>query len=230
MSPPLSGMPFSASMSFMGMGMHPLPNSYISHMPGIFRGPPKKEIKRRTKTGCMTCRRRRIKCDETRPSCQNCRKSKRDCQGYEHVVRQNPTTPGQPPSMALHHHHRGPQQASTPLISPNSPDAVGDPFNNQHSVSGGYNPAIGSPNIGYEACDTTTSSPAIKSEPYDYSPIDPALQTPVSVSHSQPPSYFHPHPSATTQAGQRPPTIHTGQVVYHHGQTQTRHEQSRYDL
>lgn len=37
----------------------------------------------KTRTGCRTCRARRIKCDETRPSCLKCSKSGRICQGYE---------------------------------------------------------------------------------------------------------------------------------------------------
>lgn len=32
--------------------------------------------------GCMTCRRRRIRCDATRPVCQRCVKSNRICLGY----------------------------------------------------------------------------------------------------------------------------------------------------
>ncbi|WBW72012.1 DNA-binding transcription factor Moc3 [Schizosaccharomyces osmophilus] len=43
---------------------------------------PLKPVKRRTKTGCLTCRRRRIKCDETKPLCANCSKSNRKCEGY----------------------------------------------------------------------------------------------------------------------------------------------------
>ncbi|KAG5359572.1 putative transcriptional regulatory protein [Yarrowia sp. C11] len=42
----------------------------------------KRQVRKRTKTGCMTCRKRRIKCDEAKPSCFNCAKSKRDCMGY----------------------------------------------------------------------------------------------------------------------------------------------------
>ncbi|KAF2725955.1 hypothetical protein K431DRAFT_280682 [Polychaeton citri CBS 116435] len=38
--------------------------------------------RKRTKTGCLTCRRRRIKCGEERPICKNCVKSKRHCEGY----------------------------------------------------------------------------------------------------------------------------------------------------
>lgn len=40
-------------------------------------------IKRRTRTGCLTCRKRRIKCDERKPHCFNCERSKKLCMGYE---------------------------------------------------------------------------------------------------------------------------------------------------
>lgn len=56
--------------------------------------------RKRTKTGCLTCRKRRIKCDESRPACRNCVKSKRHCEGYnQRVVFKAPTfdyrsTPG----------------------------------------------------------------------------------------------------------------------------------------
>ncbi|KAH7353281.1 hypothetical protein B0T11DRAFT_116473 [Plectosphaerella cucumerina] len=36
----------------------------------------------RSKSGCITCRIRRVKCDETRPACQKCQSSKRTCDGY----------------------------------------------------------------------------------------------------------------------------------------------------
>ncbi|KXS93645.1 hypothetical protein AC578_4208 [Pseudocercospora eumusae] len=34
---------------------------------------------RRTRSGCYTCRQRRVKCDETHPICDRCRKGKREC-------------------------------------------------------------------------------------------------------------------------------------------------------
>lgn len=43
-------------------------------------------IKRRTRTGCLTCRKRRIKCDERKPHCYNCERSKKLCLGYEVVL------------------------------------------------------------------------------------------------------------------------------------------------
>ncbi|KAK8051318.1 hypothetical protein PG993_002703 [Apiospora rasikravindrae] len=49
-------------------------------------GPKKTAVRKRTKTGCLTCRKRRIKCDEGRPTCNNCIKSKRQCEGYNQRV------------------------------------------------------------------------------------------------------------------------------------------------
>ncbi|KIW09721.1 hypothetical protein PV08_12005 [Exophiala spinifera] len=37
----------------------------------------------RTTTGCLSCRRRRVKCDEHRPSCVNCVRRKLPCEGYD---------------------------------------------------------------------------------------------------------------------------------------------------
>lgn len=48
--------------------------------------------RKRTKTGCLTCRRRRIKCGEERPVCKNCVKSKRHCDGYNQRVVFRPPT------------------------------------------------------------------------------------------------------------------------------------------
>ncbi|KAF2002276.1 hypothetical protein P154DRAFT_553189, partial [Amniculicola lignicola CBS 123094] len=44
------------------------------------------KMRKRTKTGCLTCRKRRIKCGEERPTCANCIKSKRGCEGYNQRV------------------------------------------------------------------------------------------------------------------------------------------------
>lgn len=44
---------------------------------------PKKTSHARSKTGCGTCRRRKKKCDETKPYCMNCEKNNVVCDGYE---------------------------------------------------------------------------------------------------------------------------------------------------
>jgi len=43
----------------------------------------KKPSHARSKTGCGTCRKRKKKCDETKPSCLNCEKNNVVCDGYE---------------------------------------------------------------------------------------------------------------------------------------------------
>lgn len=45
-----------------------------------------KKIRKRTRTGCLTCRKRRIKCDERKPFCNNCEKSKKCCAGYVDIT------------------------------------------------------------------------------------------------------------------------------------------------
>ncbi|KAH7112864.1 hypothetical protein B0J11DRAFT_446471 [Dendryphion nanum] len=42
----------------------------------------KKAFRPKTKTGCITCRIRRVKCDEGKPHCQRCTSTGRSCDGY----------------------------------------------------------------------------------------------------------------------------------------------------
>ncbi|KAK5996229.1 hypothetical protein PT974_04660 [Cladobotryum mycophilum] len=53
------------------------------------------EIKRRRRTGCLTCRTRRVKCDERKPTCERCEAANMECAGYAPktriVVREVPT-------------------------------------------------------------------------------------------------------------------------------------------
>ncbi|KIW37196.1 uncharacterized protein PV06_10546 [Exophiala oligosperma] len=42
---------------------------------------------KKTKTGCLTCRKHRVKCDEQRPLCKRCRRLKLHCAGYQDLFR-----------------------------------------------------------------------------------------------------------------------------------------------
>ncbi|KAF4629181.1 hypothetical protein G7Y89_g8963 [Cudoniella acicularis] len=57
-----------------------------------FQVSPTKSSKRKphfkTKTGCLTCRRRRLKCDESKPACKKCVSAKFTCDGYDHTTTQ----------------------------------------------------------------------------------------------------------------------------------------------
>ncbi|CZR36020.1 uncharacterized protein FPRO_03720 [Fusarium proliferatum ET1] len=62
----------------------------------------------KVKTGCATCRIRKIKCDEAKPFCEKCVKTGRKCDGYESVFRPFPSTPqpaGKPDVSASGHNH-----------------------------------------------------------------------------------------------------------------------------
>ncbi|KID99250.1 C6 zinc finger domain protein, partial [Metarhizium majus ARSEF 297] len=36
----------------------------------------------KVRTGCLTCKKRKVKCDETRPACNRCTSTGRTCDGY----------------------------------------------------------------------------------------------------------------------------------------------------
>ncbi|KAK6699477.1 hypothetical protein SNK03_012222 [Fusarium graminearum] len=91
-------------------------------------------IRKRTKTGCLTCRKRRIKCDEGRPICNNCIKSKRQCEGYnQRVIFKHPmgAIQGGPYGPAYYPHGsahlvgnlqpKPPSQGLLPTIAPKPP-------------------------------------------------------------------------------------------------------------
>jgi hypothetical protein len=94
------------------------------------------KMRKRTKTGCLTCRKRRIKCGEERPTCGNCIKSKRQCEGYNQRVifktpiENWPNHPGHVSTIQYHtsmlpgsrnqpyrHSHPAPQPQESPLTS-----------------------------------------------------------------------------------------------------------------
>ncbi|KAF1947789.1 hypothetical protein EJ02DRAFT_507602 [Clathrospora elynae] len=52
-----------------------------------------KHFKLRVRTGCETCRTRRVKCDETKPACTRCTKTSRICGGYKDIFKSRSTSP-----------------------------------------------------------------------------------------------------------------------------------------
>ncbi|KAK4109648.1 hypothetical protein N656DRAFT_715579, partial [Canariomyces notabilis] len=51
---------------------------------------PKRAFHAKVRTGCLTCKARRVKCDEAKPHCQRCVKSGRKCDGYRSTIRSSP--------------------------------------------------------------------------------------------------------------------------------------------
>jgi len=85
------------------------------------------KMRKRTKTGCLTCRKRRIKCGEERPTCGNCIKSKRQCEGYnQRVVFKTPIE-----NWPNHPGHVSTIQYHTSML----PGSRNQPFRPTHPVS-----------------------------------------------------------------------------------------------
>jgi len=71
---------------------YPAPQVGHNHVHHVLPTPPRPDVaprKRpkytRSKTGCMTCRVKKIKCDETKPNCMRCTHGQRDCTWPEGV-------------------------------------------------------------------------------------------------------------------------------------------------
>lgn len=55
---------------------------------------PSRASSHRARTGCITCKRRHVKCDEGRPHCSNCRNANRECEGYSATAAKRARVPG----------------------------------------------------------------------------------------------------------------------------------------
>ncbi|KIW40430.1 uncharacterized protein PV06_07632 [Exophiala oligosperma] len=79
----------------------------------VSSGKPRQKVwKPKVKTGCVTCRVRRIKCDEGKPTCARCSSSGRTCGGY-HQNNGNKTQ--QPPELGTSWERHSWQHSWTPL-------------------------------------------------------------------------------------------------------------------
>ncbi|KAK4235034.1 hypothetical protein C8A03DRAFT_37141 [Achaetomium macrosporum] len=180
MGAPMTPAPAPAHMGYYSVHPHPVyglpdPNAMrfaippsLAHDPRISLsgGRHKKEIKRRTKTGCLTCRKRRIKCDEAHPTCNNCKKSKRECLGYDPIFKQQ-----QGPAAIQPAPNAQPTAAPATVLPPATA-----PPSTAHTYQASYPPPLPS-NIASNPAPSSARQ-SVKHEPgYDYSAaIDPALQ------------------------------------------------------
>ncbi|KAJ5988516.1 hypothetical protein N7481_003726 [Penicillium waksmanii] len=101
--------------------------------------------KRRRRTGCLTCRTRRVKCDERKPDCERCEVANIECSGYAEKRRLKTRHPGQsttttethngvapPPASLINHEYLQPKprEDGLPLMAlPVNPN----PFQRPHS-------------------------------------------------------------------------------------------------
>ncbi|KAL4892136.1 hypothetical protein BDV59DRAFT_58119 [Aspergillus ambiguus] len=155
---------YPSNVSQMGMNTNAQMRYQLPGDPNkmLSGGRHKKEVKRRTKTGCLTCRKRRIKCDEGHPVCRNCVKSKRECLGYDPVFKQQPTPSAIQPA---------PNPHPSLVVNPQDPAASTPPTTTSSypAAPPGYVPAVSQP-------FAPSESPSTSTDQYNYgASIDPSL-------------------------------------------------------
>ncbi|KAF8628884.1 hypothetical protein AX15_003670 [Amanita polypyramis BW_CC] len=101
LDPMADSIPYSATTQYIASPAQYYPTQHINHGPLHVVSPPAKsettqQRKRpkytRSKTGCLTCRVKKIKCDETKPNCMRCTHGQRDCTWPEGVPARKKTT------------------------------------------------------------------------------------------------------------------------------------------
>lgn len=93
-------------------------------------------IKRRTRTGCLTCRKRRIKCDERKPTCFNCERSKKSCLGYQDLLKLPPRKRNRDTSLDLPDgNQQQQQQQNQQSIVGGAGNGSNEPHNETHQIT-----------------------------------------------------------------------------------------------
>ncbi|RVD80310.1 uncharacterized protein DFL_008212 [Arthrobotrys flagrans] len=133
---------------------------------------------RRTRSGCFTCRARRVKCDETRPICERCSKGGRKCTFPDTSTPKSTRTKRKQSNTS--------SSAQVPEKSPSPEDPESDAyFSDIHSVDFRFLSAypLNSPNLAQSAPGSTRSQRSL-------SPVGVAYS---GESHSEPryPLYSH---------------------------------------
>ncbi|EJP62816.1 Nodulation protein L [Beauveria bassiana] len=164
---------------------------------GVVQHDPKKRkrnFSNRTKTGCLTCRRRKKKCDEAKPECNNCIKGAFVCAGYP------PQRGAGWPKMIENKPGGVPLESKDPNYVP--PGAYGmpaSPYTSSQAANNGQSagpkreplPQYRGHNLRVETSknsDGPSASPDQKLPPGPYTPATNAYPTPVSA-NNQPPAF-----------------------------------------
>lgn len=72
---------------------HDVPNSYnLNILLGPSANPSSQVGHKKTRTGCLTCRQRKVKCDEERPKCHNCIRLQLSCSYAKPVEQPGPSS------------------------------------------------------------------------------------------------------------------------------------------
>ncbi|OTB09210.1 hypothetical protein M426DRAFT_51303 [Hypoxylon sp. CI-4A] len=189
----------------------------------------KRNFSNRTKTGCLTCRKRKKKCDETKPQCTNCVRGGFVCHGYPNQrgypkMENKPATvplESKDPSYVPPGAYGMPQQSSYP-IPPPPPPKRDQPVQTYRGPSLRIEPVQGRPILPDNDRQTTSTLPT--PTPSATSPENNKLS---SISYNSSASIF-PTPISATSTNLQLPTplssIDRHRVPPLHDITRTEHD------
>ncbi|TID15995.1 putative c6 finger domain-containing protein [Venturia nashicola] len=116
----------------------------LSDKPSVSNGNNGVEKKKQSKSrnGCVTCKAKRLKCDEQKPSCQQCARRNVDCGGYRKDYKWRPfgetiLTTGRPPGTA----NAKPKKEVTFAVTPQKPRSEHPPSPPDTIQSGSASPS-----------------------------------------------------------------------------------------
>ncbi|KAI1389486.1 uncharacterized protein F4822DRAFT_202373 [Hypoxylon trugodes] len=166
----------------------------------------KRNFSNRTKTGCLTCRKRKKKCDETKPHCTNCVRGGFVCHGYPNQ-RGYPKMENKPAAVPLESKDPSyvppgaygmPQQSNYPIPPPPPPkrDQPTQPYRGQPLR---IEPVQGRPILAEDSRQSSATLPT--PTPSATSPENNKLS---SISYATPVNMFPTPISATSAATQLP--------------------------
>jgi len=173
------------------------------------------KMRKRTKTGCLTCRKRRIKCGEERPTCGNCIKSKRQCEGYnQRVVFKTPIE-----NWPNHPGHVSTIQYHTSMLPGTRNQPYRPPHSATQSLEGSHASIQPRPLNDYDFASVDPSSSAghpvsqhiVVGGPHNYVQ-GASYQQPLPSPHHQQPlvsPHHHAHMSTTASYFPQPSPVHT---------------------
>ncbi|KAF2824471.1 hypothetical protein CC86DRAFT_384095 [Ophiobolus disseminans] len=183
--------------------------------PGNGAGTSTNKMRKRTKTGCLTCRKRRIKCGEERPTCGNCIKSKRQCEGYnQRVIFKTPIE-----NWPNHPGHVSTIQYHTSML----PGSRNPPYRPPHPATQAQEISLTSiqprplSNYDFGSADPTSSAGhpvpqhIVVGGPHSYSQESSYQQPLPSPHHRQPlvSPHHHAHVATSTSYFPQPSPVHT---------------------
>ncbi|KAI9674603.1 MAG: hypothetical protein M1829_003685 [Trizodia sp. TS-e1964] len=128
--------------------------------------PVPKAKKTKSRNGCVTCKAKRLKCDESKPTCQQCSKRRIECGGYKkdfkwrEILRTSFTDKS--PATAEARNRQAPDKLQTPTLGQTELSLIGPlPFYIEGSQKGAFSVAdTGGPNVAISNQAITTNNTA----------------------------------------------------------------------